>query len=436
MDGLVDIITGGGMSPAQRVWSALAPALIVVAYPVLGLLVYAVRVLVKGPYRDAEIASRGASALVGMEVRHFFSWLMHPIWRVLEWSALPANALTTLSVLLATAAAVAVGAGRFALGGWLYVFGGLCDFFDGRLARASGTAGPRGAALDSILDRYSDGIILVGLGWYYRDSWILLVIGALMIATFMVSYVRARGESLGVIVKVGLMQRPERIVYLGLAVALAPVLEALYEPQNVKPGHWLAVLGIILIAIATTVTAVHRVLYLLKALEKPKEAPSWTGVDRGSLIRFSVSSALATGMDFLVVMMLVSWFDLIPWLATFLGCGVGAVINFTTNRLWTFHSDMSHQAQMSRYGFVSSSSALLNAGGVAVLMILPALDFRIAWGLVRAAVFLFWNYPLNRDYVFAHTDHQSPSDEGIETDETKNKAPGLPVRKTPTNDFC
>ena len=69
---------------------------------------------------------------------------------------------------------VALAAGRFALGGWLYLFAGILDVLDGRIARARGLASKKGAALDSVLDRYSDSAVLVGLSWYYRDSWVLL----------------------------------------------------------------------------------------------------------------------------------------------------------------------------------------------------------------------------------------------------------------------
>ena len=66
------------------------------------------------------------------------------------------NAVTSVSVLLAAAGGVAVALGRFSLGGWLYLCSGACDFLDGRLARITGKTSASGAALDSILDRYSE----------------------------------------------------------------------------------------------------------------------------------------------------------------------------------------------------------------------------------------------------------------------------------------
>ncbi len=409
MDWIINCLTGQ-LTASERIWSAAAPALIIFSYLFGGLFVFRIRCALRGSFQDPEIAGRGSSLLLGMPLRHYFVWITRPAWRLLRLTALPPLAVTTLSVLLASAAAVSVGAGRFALGGWLYVFSGLCDFFDGRLARATDSASPAGEALDSILDRYSDMVMLVGLAWYYRESWVLIVIGVLGIGTSLIPYIRARGASLGVEVKVGVMQRPERMVLLGFAVALSPILEALYVPRDTHPMHYLAVIGICLTAVSSMMTAVRRFLYLLSALNSKHDSPGWGGTDKASLLRFSISSVVATAIDFVAVLLLVKYSGLVPWLATFLGCGIGAVLNFMINRFWAFGSHESAVGQIFRYGFVSSSSAMLNAGGVAVLLSLPTLDFRIAWAIARVAVYLFWNYPLNRHYVFGRPDNLDLSD--------------------------
>ena len=230
------------------------------------MLMYAVRYVRKGHLRDAEIESRGSSVFAGMWLRLYFGWLMQPIVRFLLWIELPPNAITTLSVLLSSAAGVALGAGRFSLGGWLYIFGGICDFFDGRVARASGKDAPEGAALDSILDRYSDAVILMGLAWYYRDSWVLLAVLFAMMGSSIIPYIRAKGEAVGVPVKIGLMQRAERIVYLAASVTLSPILEVILDPTNPRPSHRLAIVGIVLLAVSTQVTALQRLVFLLNEL--------------------------------------------------------------------------------------------------------------------------------------------------------------------------
>ncbi len=385
----------GSLSTQARVWSALSPALVLTAYMVGGLVVFWWR----GERHDAELERRGASALLGRFIRNYFAWITQPIWRVLERSGLPPAALTTLSVLLALASGVALGAGRFALGGWLFIFAGFCDFFDGRLARAQGTASKQGEALDSILDRYAEALVLGGLAWYYRDTWVLGAVLAALAGSLLVSYVRAKGAALGADVKIGLLQRPERIALLGAATALSPVFSALVFPEVGRPMHWPAAIVLTILAVGTNVTALRRLVAVLRALGGgPRPARSLTG--RGSVWRGTVAAVLATTVDFGVVVALVSGLALSPWLATAVGALIGAGVNFSVGRHWAFGgADHPAGPQAFRYGVTSGTSAALNAGGVAVLGILPV-PYPLAWGLVRLVVFLAWNYPLQRDYVF------------------------------------
>ena len=390
----------GDLSSAERIWSALLPGLALAAYFILGLVAYSIRYLLKGPYRDLEIESRGSSVLVGMWIRQYFAWIMRPAWFLLVRTGIPPFSVTILSVLLALGSGVSIAAGRFALGGWLYILSGICDFFDGRLARKTGQASKAGAALDSVLDRYADAFVFMGLAWFYRDSWVLAAALTGLVGSFMVSYTRARGEGLGVQVKVGLMQRAERIVYLGIFVALSPIAEAVIVPAIDHPPHRLAVLGICLIAVTSFITAIHRLIYLLRALEGADKS-----LDRGSpvqrqLLKNIIASAIATGGDFAIVLALVEYLAVTPALATGLGCLAGGLVNFAVNRTWTFRSTGARLSEASRYTITSLSSAALNAGGVAILLSLPGLGYRLAWILVRTAVFLTWNFPMMRSYVF------------------------------------
>lgn len=403
---------------------SLGPAMMITAYFVLGLMLYGARRVLIGPYRDAEMEERGDSALLMMGIRRYFFWLIQPPFRLLRWLELPPNAITTLSGLISISSGVAFAGGHFSLGGWLYIFSGILDIFDGRLARATGRSSAQGAALDSILDRYADAAVLAGLAWFYRDSWVLV---AALIATsgsLLTSYIRAKGEALGLDVKVGMMQRPERVVTLGVSTAFAPFLEALYPHSGAVPPYLLAVVGLVFLAASSQMTAARRFIYVLRSLndEGPGDA-RLLSTQRGGLLRSVTSAFAATGADFLVVTVLVSLAGLMPWWATAVGCAVGAVINFTINRRWAFErSEVNVELQAGRYVFVSGLSLALNAGGVAVLLLLPNLDYRIAWLLARGAVFLFWNFPLHRDYVFAkvsgpskaradnHADELSPLD--------------------------
>lgn len=257
----------GNLSPQVRIWTALAPALLLSAYFLGGLLVYAIRARRRGVEHDLDLERRAATPLLGTWLRLYFAWLMRPLWRLLVRSGLSANAITTISLLLAIAGGVSLAVGRFALGGWLYILAGICDFFDGRLARHRGEANHGGGIFDSVLDRYSDAAVLIGLAWYYRESWVLLAVLLAMVGSLLIPYVRARGEASGVEVKdVGLMQRAERVVCLGLPTAVSPVIEALLEPTAVHPPHRVAIAGIVLLAVGTQLTALRRLLHVLARL--------------------------------------------------------------------------------------------------------------------------------------------------------------------------
>lgn len=379
-------------------WYGLIPALVLIAYFAIGLVLFAIRQAVgRTRFHDPEVESRGSSVLVGMWLRLYLVWVTRPVFNLVRSTGVPATAVTTLSVILAFASAAAIAAGRFALGGWLYLASGFCDFLDGRLARASGTSSQAGAALDSVLDRYADSAVLVGLAWYFRHSWVLFAALVAIVGTLMVPYVRARGEGLGKTVKVGWMQRPERVVYLGISIAMSPVVEIIVNPESGGRGTMhLSIIGLLLVAVLTQLTTLQRLLHLLRELSvHPKAKPD----DGITLIKYVVAALLATAADFAAVVAMVSIAHLQPWVATALGCVMGGAINYAINRAWTYGSE-SPVPQATRYTFVSMTSAALNAGGVAVLLLMPDVDYRFAWLLVRLTVFVAWNYPLQRNYVF------------------------------------
>lgn len=261
----------GDLSPRARVLTALAPAIIVSAYFIGAYGYYNLLLLLKrAPHQyDNDVArgaGRGQVRLVGSHLRLYFFWVIEPFWKLLLKSGVSANTVTGVAAALGVGAGFAAAAGRFAVAGWLFMFSGTLDALDGRLARARNEVSPAGEAVDSILDRYIDSLMLVGLGYYYRASWVVVPVMLALMGTAIVPYVRAKSEALGFQMRDGLMQRAERILYLGGAVALSPILEAILFPHDRHPVHYLAVAGIVFLCVTSNVTGVARFVGLVRQL--------------------------------------------------------------------------------------------------------------------------------------------------------------------------
>ena len=145
------------------------------------------------------------------------------------------------------------------LGGIIILVAGLFDMMDGRLARMGNMSSTFGALWDSTLDRYSELVTLFAIclifikaGWF----WMGVTTFAAMIGSIMVSYVRARAEGLNIECKVGLMQRPERVVVTAVVAIISGCVSDLW---------WLAG-GMILIAVLANITAFWRIIHCYKEL--------------------------------------------------------------------------------------------------------------------------------------------------------------------------
>ncbi len=153
-----------------------------------------------------------------------FEKVMSPVGASLNRIGVSPDLVTGLGVVMAAGCAVAIGTGNFRVAFVLLVLTGLPDALDGAVAKAGGTSGPRGAFLDSVSDRLSDGLLFAGAGWYlagagggYDPRMAMLPFG-LYIAASIVSYERAKAEALGFDARGGLMERAERFVVLGLGL--------------------------------------------------------------------------------------------------------------------------------------------------------------------------------------------------------------------------
>jgi CDP-diacylglycerol---glycerol-3-phosphate 3-phosphatidyltransferase len=143
--------------------------------------------------------------------------------RLIE-SRLTPNAISLTGFALCVVAAVLVWEEHWILGGIAFVVGSVCDTLDGRYSRMSGKGSPFGAFLDSTLDRIEEGVVLTAVGAYFSRQGDDLAVAAVVLAvlaSLMASYTRARAEALGVECKVGIADRPVRVVILSAGLILA-----------------------------------------------------------------------------------------------------------------------------------------------------------------------------------------------------------------------
>lgn len=173
-----------------------------------------------------------------------------PLSRVVPWlqaTGVTPNGLTVIGFLLTTVAALLLARGSFLYGGLMLLIAALFDMLDGHLARATGQSTKFGAFFDSSIDRYSESVVLIALIYYYSAASSRplepVLIAVTLVGSLMVSYTRARAEALGVECKVGLLQRPERVILLIIGLLIPFLMTAVL---------WL-------LAVFTNVTALQRI---------------------------------------------------------------------------------------------------------------------------------------------------------------------------------
>src|SRR5271168_1560562 len=187
-------------------------------------------------------------------------WLLDKIVGAIAATGINPNLLTFLGLVVNFVAAATFAVGHFFTGALIVFFAGFLDMLDGQVARRQNRVTAFGAFYDSTLDRYSDMALYMGLLVYYaaNGQTPYVVLGAVATAgSVMVSYTRARAESLIPLCKVGFMERPERMVLLiigGLFDRMAPVL-------------WV-------IAIVSTLTVIHRIVYTWQEMRAGRTLPN------------------------------------------------------------------------------------------------------------------------------------------------------------------
>lgn len=213
----------------------------------------------QGPHTAAS-----ESGLLGERLRLWFRGRIAPLVDVLLRLGLTANVVSLSQLATSIVCGVAYAHGWMFTAGWILITSGTLDVLDGEMARREGHAGPRGAFIDSVVDRYGETAVFAGLVAFYRDTWVLWGVLAAWAGGFLVSYTRARAESLGIDCRAGLLQRPERYVILGGASMVSVVVA--HFTCHPTGRHTLVAGGICVLAILANATALQRARGALRRL--------------------------------------------------------------------------------------------------------------------------------------------------------------------------
>ncbi len=252
-------------------WNSLLPLVVVNVFMLSTVVIFAVFLWRNHP-RHEELSGRVTSKWVGPFFYEYWGWIISPFEKLFIRLGLTPNFFTTLGFLLSSGSGLAFATGHFGVAGWLMIVGGTCDMFDGRIARRTGKTSKSGAFYDSVMDRFGEGVVFLGLAYYFHDSWVLFAVVSGLIGSTMVSYTRAKGDSVGIDCKVGAMQRPERIVYLGVASIFSPPFRQLFLPQAPQV-EYLAIASIVFIAVMTVLTSIYRMIYIIRKLNLAEGKP-------------------------------------------------------------------------------------------------------------------------------------------------------------------
>lgn len=227
-----------------------------------------------GRRHDADVQSKSGQLLAGRAdfVLHWFMWVMTPVTSFSVRFGLTADFYNWVGLVLGTGSGVLIAFGHLELAGWAIALSGIADIMDGRVSRATGKTSLYGDFIDSTLDRFIEAFIFAGLAVFYIQNFdhigaaVLVTIAALS-GSLLVSYTRARGESLGINCTGGLMQRGERLVLLCLLCLMDRTLSGFLH----QPAGTVLMIGVGVIAATSLYTAVYRTVWIANQLRKNED---------------------------------------------------------------------------------------------------------------------------------------------------------------------
>jgi CDP-diacylglycerol--glycerol-3-phosphate 3-phosphatidyltransferase len=196
------------------------------------------------------------ASLEGMR-RGLGRYFTEPVVTVLEKTHITPNAVTVIGLLITVVAAFLVAFSHPFAAGWVVLFAGLFDMLDGALARRTNNVTKFGGVLDSTLDRVSEGVVLIGIAVLYVNqlsAWGVAVTGAAMLFSQLVSYIRAKAESMNIHCEIGVFTRPERVVILSIGLLLSKF-------DNIL------LIALAITAVLSLVTACQRLFFVWKKIK-------------------------------------------------------------------------------------------------------------------------------------------------------------------------
>jgi phosphatidylglycerophosphate synthase len=188
--------------------------------------------------------------MLSRKYKRTFGEIVGPLGLALHRRGFTAIHVTMAGLAFSAVAAIAYSRGYFAAGGVLLALAGLSDAIDGLVARSTGGETLFGGFIDSVADRYSELLTLGGIAFHYTGTPVLPVVLLSLAGSMMVSYTRAKAESLDVSCDVGLMERPERLILLVAGSLFGFMVPALWA-----------------LAILTNMTAAHRIYHTWKMVQ-------------------------------------------------------------------------------------------------------------------------------------------------------------------------
>jgi CDP-diacylglycerol--glycerol-3-phosphate 3-phosphatidyltransferase len=190
-------------------------------------------------------------------------WVVTPVERAALALGLGPDFFNFAGLFFGMASGVAIALGHLELGGWAIALGGIADIMDGRIARALGLASDYGKFIDATLDRFVEVFVFLGFVVHLRDfRYGPLAAAAAITGSLLVSYARARGESVGVLCREGLMQRAERLVL----TCLVCLFDGTITRYRGWPPGTVVLWTLVLIAAGTFWTSAHRTIWIAMRL--------------------------------------------------------------------------------------------------------------------------------------------------------------------------